>query len=91
MTTSTATTLDIGTMIMGLAGGLALFLFGMRNLTNSLKTVAGGRMRLILGKLTTNRFTGAYLFERDMMSKEALEERIAFNLETIMRMVCISP
>lgn len=39
----------------------------------------------------TNRFTGAYLFERDMMSKEALDARIAFNLETIMRMVCVSP
>ncbi len=39
----------------------------------------------------TNRFTGAYLFERDMMARDALEERIAFNLETIMRMVCIAP
>lgn len=39
----------------------------------------------------TNRFTGAHLFERDMMSKDALETRIAFNLETIMRMVCIGP
>lgn len=39
----------------------------------------------------TNRYTGAYLFERDMMSKEALQERIAFNLETIMRMVCVAP
>lgn len=39
----------------------------------------------------TNRFTGAYLFERDMMSKEALEARINFNLEMIMRMVCVAP
>ena len=39
----------------------------------------------------TNRFTGAYLFEREMMSKEALEERITFNLETIMRLVCVDP
>ena len=39
----------------------------------------------------TNRFTGAHLFERDMMTKDALEERIAFNLETILRMVCIAP
>jgi AcrR family transcriptional regulator len=35
----------------------------------------------------TNRFTGAILFERDLMSKEALEERLAFNIDTIMRMV----
>ena len=39
----------------------------------------------------TNRFTGAHLFERDMMSKEALDTRIAFNLETIMHMVCVTP
>lgn len=37
----------------------------------------------------TNRFTGSYLFERDMMSKEALQERLAFNVETIMRLVCV--
>lgn len=37
----------------------------------------------------TNRFTGAILFERDLMSKEALEERLAFNIDTIMRMVSV--
>lgn len=35
----------------------------------------------------TNRFTGSYLFERDFMSPEALEARLAFNIETIMRLV----
>lgn len=39
----------------------------------------------------TNRFTGTLLFERDMMAKEALEARIAFNIDTIMRMVCLAP
>ncbi|MBV7397187.1 TetR/AcrR family transcriptional regulator [Mameliella sediminis] len=39
----------------------------------------------------TNRYTGALLFERDMMDKDALDARIAFNLETIMRTVCIDP
>jgi AcrR family transcriptional regulator len=39
----------------------------------------------------TNRFTGALLFERDMMEKDALEARIAFNVETVMRLVCIDP
>ena len=58
MTEYTQTTLDYGVIIMGLAGGLALFLFGMRNLTDSLKTVAGERMKQVLGKLTTNRFSG---------------------------------
>lgn len=37
----------------------------------------------------TNRFTGSIIFERDLMSPEALEERIRFNVETILRLVCI--
>lgn len=36
----------------------------------------------------TNRFTGSILFERDFMAADALEERLRFNLETIMRLVC---
>lgn len=39
----------------------------------------------------TNRFTGSIIYERDMMAKEALEERLAFNVETIMRLVCVEP
>lgn len=39
----------------------------------------------------TNRFTGALVFDREMMSKEALEARINFNIDTIMRLVCIAP
>ena len=35
----------------------------------------------------TNRSTGSYLFDRDMMASDALEERIAFNVETILRLV----
>lgn len=35
----------------------------------------------------TNRFTGSVLFERDMMTPEALEERLAFNVDTILRLV----
>lgn len=35
----------------------------------------------------TNRFTGSILFERDFMAKEALEARLAFNIDTIMRLV----
>jgi AcrR family transcriptional regulator len=37
----------------------------------------------------TNRFTGSIMFERDFMTPEALEERLDFNIETIMRLVCI--
>ena len=35
----------------------------------------------------TNRFTGAILFERDFVGKEALEERLKFNIETVLRLV----
>ena len=39
----------------------------------------------------TNRYTGTLLFERDMMAKEALDARIAFNIDTVLRMICIDP
>ncbi len=35
----------------------------------------------------TNRYTGAILFERNFMTKEALEERLNFNIDTILRLV----
>jgi len=35
----------------------------------------------------TNRFTGAVLYKRDFMTPEALEARIGFNVETVLRMV----
>jgi phosphate:Na+ symporter len=46
-------------MGMGLFGGLALFLFGMDQMADALKAVAGERMKDILARLTTNRFMGA--------------------------------
>lgn len=48
-----------GVMGMSLFGGLALFLFGMEQMSTSLKAVAGDRMKAILAKLTGNRFMGA--------------------------------
>jgi phosphate:Na+ symporter len=51
--------IDWWTMGMGLFGGLALFLFGMDQMADALKAVAGERMKDILAKLTTNRFMGA--------------------------------
>ncbi len=35
----------------------------------------------------TNRFTGAILFQRDFMERPALDERLAFNIDTILRLV----
>lgn len=50
--------LDLGKLIVGLLGGLALFLFGMELMTRSLRVLAGSRMRQFLGKLTTNPVKG---------------------------------
>jgi len=52
--------LSIGELVVGLIGGLALFLFGMRQMTEALKTVAGEGMKTLLARLTANRFTGAF-------------------------------
>jgi len=46
-------------IITQLGGGLALFLYGMRRMTEALKTVAGSGMKDLLARLTTNRFTAA--------------------------------
>ncbi len=45
-------------IILGLLGGLALFLYGMQMMSGGLEAVAGDRMKTILEKLTSNRFVG---------------------------------
>jgi AcrR family transcriptional regulator len=35
----------------------------------------------------TNRFTGSIIFERDLMDKGALDQRLEFNIDTIVRLV----
>ena len=35
----------------------------------------------------TNRFTGSIIYERELMAPKALKQRLAFNVETIMRLV----
>jgi len=52
--------LEWGVIATQLGGGLALFLYGMRRMTESLKTVAGSGMKNLLARLTTNRFTAAF-------------------------------
>ena len=44
--------------IMGLLGGLALFLYGMQMMSTGLEAAAGNKMKVILAKLTANRFVG---------------------------------
>ena len=46
------------TNIMGLLGGLALFLYGMQMMSTGLEAAAGNKMKTILEKLTANRFMG---------------------------------
>ena len=45
-------------LILGLLGGLALFLYGMQMMSTNLEAVAGNRMKQILERLTANRFLG---------------------------------
>jgi phosphate:Na+ symporter len=45
-------------LILGMLGGLAIFLFGMDMSADGLQKVAGDKMRTILGKLTNNPFMG---------------------------------
>lgn len=47
--------------VLSLIGGLALFLFGMNYMGDSLKKLSGGQLESILKKLTSNRFKGFVL------------------------------
>lgn len=46
------------TNYFNLAGGLALFLYGMQMMSDGLEAAAGNKMKQILEKLTANRFLG---------------------------------
>lgn len=47
--------------VLTLLGGLALFLYGMDIMGDSLKKLAGGKLESILARLTSNRFMGFLL------------------------------
>ncbi len=47
-----------GFMIIGLFGGLSLFLYGMEKMSEGMKKSAGNKMRSILAALTANRVIG---------------------------------
>jgi len=55
---ASAKSLDWFKMGMTLLGGLAIFLYGMEMMTDSLTAVAGDKMKMILEKLTGNRVAG---------------------------------
>lgn len=49
---------EITDMLLSMAGGLGLFLFGMSLMSESIEKVAGAKLRHILEIFTTNRFMG---------------------------------
>ena len=51
--------IDWFTLGMGLFGGLAMFLFGMEQMSDGLKAAAGDSLKEVLSSLTKNRFMGA--------------------------------
>lgn len=54
-----AGTIDWFELGMGLFGGLAMFLFGMEQMSEGLKAAAGDTLKDVLSSLTKNRFMGA--------------------------------
>lgn len=51
--------IDMTLLLIGLFGGLAVFLHGMDGMSESLRLMAGSRLRKLLLRLTGNRFMGA--------------------------------
>jgi phosphate:Na+ symporter len=47
-------------MVISIIGGLSIFLYGMKIMSDGLQKVAGTRMRITLNKLTNNRFSGVF-------------------------------
>jgi len=56
--TGGGTEMSVWLMVMGFAGGLALFLHGMESVTAGLKGMAGGSLSRFLSRVSGNRFTG---------------------------------
>ncbi|MGN1317568.1 MAG: hypothetical protein ACI4VF_01030, partial [Lachnospirales bacterium] len=48
--------MDWATILIGLCGGLGLFLYGMDVMASGLQKAAGNKMKNILGVLTKNKF-----------------------------------
>jgi phosphate:Na+ symporter len=51
--------IDWLTLLMGICGGLAMFLFGMEQMSDGLKAAAGDTLKDVLARLTRNRIMGA--------------------------------
>ena len=52
------TTAEIFSIVLELLGGLGLFLFGMKTMSDAIEKTAGAKLRPILEKFTSNKFLG---------------------------------
>lgn len=52
--------IDISALLFNLVGGLGIFLYGMRLMSEGLQKVAGDHLRTIFNIVTTNRFIGVF-------------------------------
>lgn len=50
--------MDILLTVLGLLGALGMFLYGMTIMSDSLQKIAGDKLRVLLTKMTSNRFRG---------------------------------
>ena len=53
---------EVCKVVFGLAGGLALFLYGMNSMSDALQKAAGEKMKKILEFLTKNPIMGNYSY-----------------------------
>lgn len=60
MILASANSLDITAIIITLLGGLSLFLYGMEKMTEALKNIAGDKLKTVLAKFTSNRFSAVF-------------------------------
>ena len=49
--------LPLVSMLIGLTGGLALFLHGMTMMSTAMRAMAGSRLKSIMARLARNRFS----------------------------------
>ena len=63
--------MEIGSMLMQLAGGLGLFLFGMKLMGDGLEMAAGSKLRGMIERLTKNKYMGALVVTAVIQSSSA--------------------
>ncbi|MBR7055461.1 MAG: Na/Pi cotransporter family protein [Prevotella sp.] len=67
-------------IILKLFGSLALLMFGMKSMSESLQKMAGSQLRHVLGAMTTNRFMGVFT---GMFVTAAVQSSTATTLMTV--------